>query len=208
MVMVSLVIFHRWSGYSVSLNLIYPRLYRGIYWWFTALSPCKASSPECRTNSASVRYWFLGKARTVPIEIWDSSSSHWHAQNDPCICNLGILSRLSVQTAQGSGEATDCSGNWRPSPRDWHFEGGEVEPVSQNSELQASLKSYEENAASTGSTNKTLKEQLDNSRLILGMVDVKGPGITMTPHRGKYRSKPYRNRISHGMLNWSTFSMS
>ncbi len=52
--------------------------------------------------------------------------------------------------------------------------------VSQNSELQASLKSYEENAASTGSTNKTLKEQLDNTRLILGMVDVKGPGITMT----------------------------
>ena len=52
--------------------------------------------------------------------------------------------------------------------------------ISQNSELQASLKSYEENAASTGSTNKTLKEQLDNTRLILGMVDVKGPGITMT----------------------------
>lgn len=52
--------------------------------------------------------------------------------------------------------------------------------ISQTSELQASLKSYEENAASTGSMNKTLKEQLDNTRLILGMVDVKGPGISMT----------------------------
>ena len=52
--------------------------------------------------------------------------------------------------------------------------------VTQNRALQEDLESYEVSAASTGSLNKNLKEQLDDTRLFLGLVDVKGPGITMT----------------------------
>lgn len=52
--------------------------------------------------------------------------------------------------------------------------------LGENTELSRQLKEYEEMAASTSSSNKLLKEQLDMSRIILGLVDVEGPGVTVT----------------------------
>lgn len=49
-----------------------------------------------------------------------------------------------------------------------------------NQTLVQELKGYEDEAASTSSVNKLLKEQLDQSRLVLGLVDVTGEGVTMT----------------------------
>ena len=50
----------------------------------------------------------------------------------------------------------------------------------ENSKLQEDLKSYEEGMASESAINRTLKEELDKTRLILGLVDVKGPGLVIT----------------------------
>lgn len=49
-----------------------------------------------------------------------------------------------------------------------------------NSELSEKLKSLEEIAAEEGAVEAEIKKQLDNTRMILGLVDVKGPGITIT----------------------------
>lgn len=49
-----------------------------------------------------------------------------------------------------------------------------------NSTLSEELKSLEEIAAEEGTVEAEIKKQLDNTRMILGLVDVKGPGITIT----------------------------
>lgn len=49
-----------------------------------------------------------------------------------------------------------------------------------NSALSEELKSLEEIAAEEGTVEAEIKKQLDNTRMILGLVDVKGPGISIT----------------------------
>lgn len=49
-----------------------------------------------------------------------------------------------------------------------------------NSKLSDELKKMEETAAKNGDVGKDIKNQLDNARMHLGIVDVKGPGITLT----------------------------
>ena len=54
------------------------------------------------------------------------------------------------------------------------------ELVATNSKLSEELKQIEETAAKDGDVGTTIKNQLDNARMHLGVVDVKGPGITLT----------------------------
>lgn len=48
-----------------------------------------------------------------------------------------------------------------------------------NNEVTAQLKQYEDAATNNNDLTKELKKQLDDTRLILGSMDVKGPGITL-----------------------------
>lgn len=48
-----------------------------------------------------------------------------------------------------------------------------------NSKLSEQLKQMEETAAKDGDLGKDIKNQLDNARMYLGIVDVKGPGIIL-----------------------------
>jgi uncharacterized protein YlxW (UPF0749 family) len=51
----------------------------------------------------------------------------------------------------------------------------------ENVDLMEKIKRYEENAASEGNTNKTIKEELDKSRMVLGIgEDVTGIGIRVS----------------------------
>jgi uncharacterized protein YlxW (UPF0749 family) len=54
------------------------------------------------------------------------------------------------------------------------------ELLTTNSKLSDELKQLEETAAKDGDLGKDIKNQLDNARMHLGVVDVKGPGITLT----------------------------
>lgn len=49
-----------------------------------------------------------------------------------------------------------------------------------NSELSEQLKQLEEKASGNGEVEAEIKKQLDNARMNLGLLDVKGPGITIT----------------------------
>ena len=49
-----------------------------------------------------------------------------------------------------------------------------------NSKISGELKQMEETAAKDGNLGTDIKNQLDNARMHLGIVDVKGPGITLT----------------------------
>lgn len=49
-----------------------------------------------------------------------------------------------------------------------------------NSKLSEQLKEMEETAAKDGDVGSDIKNQLDNARMHLGVVDVKGPGIVLT----------------------------
>jgi len=49
-----------------------------------------------------------------------------------------------------------------------------------NDRLNEDLKNYETFAASTDEANLLLKEELDKSRMLLGLVDVHGPGLTIS----------------------------
>lgn len=49
-----------------------------------------------------------------------------------------------------------------------------------NSNLSEELKELEESASGKGTVEAEIKKQLDNSRMNLGLVDVKGPGIIIT----------------------------
>lgn len=49
-----------------------------------------------------------------------------------------------------------------------------------NSSLSDELKELEEKAAQEGAVEAEIKKQLDNARMNLGLLDVKGPGITIT----------------------------
>lgn len=49
-----------------------------------------------------------------------------------------------------------------------------------NSKLSDELKKMEETAAKNGDLGNDIKNQLDNARMHLGVVDVKGPGIVLT----------------------------
>lgn len=52
--------------------------------------------------------------------------------------------------------------------------------IKNNNELTEELKSYEIAASSSNEANQLLKTELDHSRLLLGLVDVKGPGLTLS----------------------------
>ncbi|WP_035282923.1 MULTISPECIES: DUF881 domain-containing protein [unclassified Clostridium] len=64
-----------------------------------------------------------------------------------------------------------------------------------NSKLSDELKQMEETAAKDGDLGKDIKNQLDNARMVLGVVDVKGPGIvlTITPKTSIFGSNPGDN---------------
>lgn len=49
-----------------------------------------------------------------------------------------------------------------------------------NNSLSEQLKELEEKASSSGSVEAEIKKQLDNARMNLGLLDVKGPGIVIT----------------------------
>ena len=49
-----------------------------------------------------------------------------------------------------------------------------------NSKLSEELKKLEETATKDGDLNKEIKSQLDDARMHLGVVDVKGPGVVLT----------------------------
>lgn len=49
-----------------------------------------------------------------------------------------------------------------------------------NEEVMKQIKQYEDAATSNGDVTKGLKEQLDDTRLLIGSVDVVGEGITLT----------------------------
>lgn len=53
------------------------------------------------------------------------------------------------------------------------------ELVKSNSALSEELKNLEETVAEEGAVEAEIKKQLDNTRMNLGLVDVKGPGITI-----------------------------
>lgn len=57
------------------------------------------------------------------------------------------------------------------------------ELVNANNTLSEELKKLEETAAAEGEVEAEIKKQLDNARMNLGLLDVKGPGIiiTLTP---------------------------
>ncbi|MCE5221440.1 MAG: DUF881 domain-containing protein [Clostridium sp.] len=55
-----------------------------------------------------------------------------------------------------------------------------VELLATNSKISEELKQMEETAAKDGNLGADIKNQLDNARMHLGVVDVKGPGITLT----------------------------
>lgn len=48
-----------------------------------------------------------------------------------------------------------------------------------NDEVTAQLKKFEESATNNNDLTKELKKQLDDSRLLLGNVDVQGPGVVL-----------------------------
>lgn len=54
------------------------------------------------------------------------------------------------------------------------------ELTSTNAKLSDQLKQMEETAAKDGNLGNDIKKQLDNARMHLGVVDVKGPGIVLT----------------------------
>lgn len=54
------------------------------------------------------------------------------------------------------------------------------ELLKSNNSLSEELKKLEETAAKEGAVEAEIKKQLDNSRMNLGLVDVKGPGIVIT----------------------------
>lgn len=54
------------------------------------------------------------------------------------------------------------------------------ELTKENSSLSEELKQLEEAAAQEGDLEAEIKKQLDNARMNLGLVDVKGPGIIIT----------------------------
>ncbi|GAA0825678.1 DUF881 domain-containing protein [Clostridium tertium] len=54
------------------------------------------------------------------------------------------------------------------------------ELIKSNSSLSEELKQLEETASKEGEVEAEIKKQLDNARMNLGLVDVKGPGITIT----------------------------
>jgi uncharacterized protein YlxW (UPF0749 family) len=51
---------------------------------------------------------------------------------------------------------------------------------SSNKKLAEEIKRYEDMATKTDNSTKLIKDQLDNSRIILGLMDVEGPGIIIT----------------------------
>lgn len=64
------------------------------------------------------------------------------------------------------------------------------ELVKSNSELTQNLKDIEDSATKEGEVEKEIKNQLDNTRMQLGLVDVKGEGIviTITPQSNIFNS--------------------
>ncbi|WP_027632872.1 DUF881 domain-containing protein [Clostridium hydrogeniformans] len=65
-----------------------------------------------------------------------------------------------------------------------------IEYEKKNNETLQQLKKYEEAATSNNDITKELKKQLDDTRLLIGSVDVEGPGITvyLTPKSNIFSS--------------------
>lgn len=66
------------------------------------------------------------------------------------------------------------------------------ELLTQNTKLSEELKQMEESAGKDGDLGKEIKNKLDNARMHLGVVDVKGQGITLTisPKSSIFGSNP------------------
>lgn len=60
------------------------------------------------------------------------------------------------------------------------LEGEREALLEKNQKLLQDVKNFETAAASSSEAHALLKEELDRSRLLLGLVDAKGPGIVMT----------------------------
>ncbi|MBD7913640.1 DUF881 domain-containing protein [Clostridium sp. Sa3CUN1] len=67
-----------------------------------------------------------------------------------------------------------------------------------NSDLSEQLKELEEKASNNGALEAEIKKQLDNARMNLGLLDVKGPGIiiTITPKTNIFGSNTDNRTIS------------
>lgn len=74
------------------------------------------------------------------------------------------------------------------------------ELVSNNANLTEELKKLEESAATNGKVDMEVKKSLDNARLQLGLVDVKGPGMTITlaPKTPIFGSEQYDSGMELG----------
>lgn len=72
----------------------------------------------------------------------------------------------------------------------------------ENTSLSEELKQLEEKAAEEGDLEAEIKKQLDNARMNLGLVDVKGPGIiiTITPKTNIFGSSINTSSVSDDEL--------
>ncbi|MEW8956634.1 DUF881 domain-containing protein [Clostridium sp.] len=71
-----------------------------------------------------------------------------------------------------------------------HLKNEKTEYEKKNNEIMQQLKKYEEAATSNNDITKELKKQLDDTRLLIGSVDVEGPGIVLnlTPKNNIFSS--------------------
>ena len=67
-------------------------------------------------------------------------------------------------------------------------------------DYESKIGKYESTAASSSSTSKLLKEELDKARVLAGLTDVEGPGITLTIDDGNYSAENNYAIITHEML--------
>lgn len=68
------------------------------------------------------------------------------------------------------------------------------------SDYEAKIGAYENTAANSSSTSKVLKEELDKARILAGLTDVEGPGVTIQIDDGKYAIENNYAIITHEML--------
>ncbi|OPJ63235.1 DUF881 domain-containing protein [Clostridium oryzae] len=73
-----------------------------------------------------------------------------------------------------------------------------------NQQLMEQIKHYEEMATSSSSAAKEIKDELDNSRVLLGYTDVKGPGIILSiaPQSNIFSSKVESQYIDHTEISY------
>lgn len=68
------------------------------------------------------------------------------------------------------------------------------------SDYESKIGVYESSAANSSSSSRILKEELDKARVLAGLTDVEGPGITVEIDDGKYSMENNYAIITHEML--------